>query len=325
MSFPLVGRRAAGYALALLALVGLDFALPLLMPGDPVTAFLGQDALIELSDEERRALLARYGLGDGQPLWRLYLGHLAQLLRLDFGYSLRHGMPVADLLAQHLPSTLLLVACAMALALALGVVLGIEAAFARGGLPDRLLTGATLALDGIPPFALAMGLAMVFAYSLQWLPGNGATAPFSTLTGPAAWLERARHLVLPTCAMALPAAAGVFLSARATAVALHGRPFMDFARSQGVGRFALRYRQLAPNVLAVVLSRLGGLAARLLSGAVYAETVFAYPGINLVLTDAIVKHDYPLVRGVLLATGLLLFAINLLADGLAARLARRAP
>jgi peptide/nickel transport system permease protein len=116
----------------------------------------------------------------------------------------------------------------------------------------------------------------------------------------------------------------VFLSARATAVGVRQRTFMDLARAQGVGPFALRYRHLAPNVLAVVLSRLGAVAARLVSGAVYAETVFAYPGINLVLTDAIVKHDYPLVRGALLATGLLLFAMNLLADALAGRLALRA-
>lgn len=319
-----MGRRAAGYALALLALVSLDFALPLLMPGDPVTALLGQDALIELDAAERGALLARHGLGGGQPLWQLYLEHLAQLLRLDLGYSIRHGMPVADLLAQHLPWTVLLVACALALALLLGVVLGIEAAFAQGRAADRALTAATLALDSIPPFALAMGLVMLFAYGLQWLPSNGAMAPFSTQTGMAAWLERAQHLVLPVCAMALPAAAGVFLSARATAVGVRQRTFMDLARAQGVGPFALRYRHLAPNVLAVVLSRLGAVAARLVSGAVYAETVFAYPGINLVLTDAIVKHDYPLVRGALLATGLLLFAMNLLADALAGRLARRA-
>lgn len=324
MAFSFLGRRACGYALALLALASLDFALPLLMPGDPVTAFLGQDALIELGDAERGALLARYGLGLEQPLWQSYFGHLAQLLRLDFGYSIRHGMPVSDLLAQHLPWTLLLVACALALAMLMGVALGIEAAFAQGRWLDRLLTAATQVLDSIPPFALAMGLVVAFAYGVPWFPSNGAMAPFSMETGPAAWLERAWHLVLPVCALALPAAAGVFLSARATAVGMRSRAFMGFARSKGVGPLALRYRHLLPNVLAVVLSRLGGVGARLLSGAVYAETVFAYPGINLVLSDAVVKHDYPLVRGALLAIGLLLFAMNLLADGIAARLARRA-
>lgn len=315
------GRRAGGYVLALLAVVSLDFALPLLMPGDPVAAFLGQDAMIELNQAERAALLARYGLD--LPLWQQYLDHLGQLCRLDFGYSIRHGMPVAALLAQHLPWTLLLVGCALVMALVLGVVLGIEAAFAQGRGVDRLLTGATLMLDSIPAFALAMVLVLAFSHGLQWFPISGAMAPFSTETGMAALAERAHHLVMPVCAMALPAAAGVFLTARATAVPMCSRAFMEFARAKGVGPLALRYRHLAPNVLAVVLSRLGGMGARLVSSAVFAEAVFAYPGINLVMTDAIAKHDYPLVRGALLAIGLLLFGLNFVADLVTMRLARR--
>ncbi|MFC2589027.1 MAG: ABC transporter permease [Ottowia sp.] len=321
-----LAARLPAYALAVLALLGLDFALPLLMPGDAVTAFLGQDAMTELSDGQRRQMLQELGLG--QPLWRQGLTWLGQLARLDLGYSPRHGMPVAALLAQHLPWTLLLTGCALALSLAAGMLLGLEAAFRHSPQSplrwlDRALTAAMLALQSLPAFAVAMGLALLFAHGLPWFPASGAAAPFSQATGLQAVLERAHHLALPVAALALPAAARLFLITRAAAVALRGAPFMEMALAKGASPLALRWRHLAPNVWAVALARLGGMGARLMAGGIYVETVFAYPGINLLLTDAIARHDYPLVRGVLLASGLLALALNLAADALAARYARR--
>lgn len=321
-----LAARLPAYAMAVLALLGLDFALPLLMPGDAVTAFLGQDAMTELGDGQRRQMLQELGLG--QPLWRQGLAWLGQLARLDLGYSPRHGMPVAALLAQHLPWTLLLTGCALALSLAAGMLLGLEAAFRHSPQSplrwlDRALTAAMLALQSLPAFAVAMGLALLFAHGLPWFPASGAAAPFSQATGLQAVLERAHHLALPVAALALPAAARLFLITRAAAVALRGAPFMEMALAKGASPLALRWRHLAPNVWAVALARLGGMGARLMAGGIYVETVFAYPGINLLLTDAIARHDYPLVRGVLLASGLLALALNLAADALAARYARR--
>ena len=321
-----LAARLPAYALAVLALLGLDFALPLLMPGDAVTAFLGQDAMTELSDGQRRQMLQELGLG--QPLWRQGLAWLGQLARLDLGYSPRHGMPVAALLAQHLPWTLLLTGCALALSLAAGMLLGLEAAFRHSPQSplrwlDRALTAAMLALQSLPAFAVAMGPALLFAHGLPWFPALGAAAPFSQATGLQAVLERAHHLALPVAALALPAAARLFLITRAAAVALRCAPFMEMALAKGASPLALRWRHLAPNVWAVALARLGGMGARLMAGGIYVETVFAYPGINLLLTDAIARHDYPLVRGVLLASGLLALALNLAADALAARYARR--
>lgn len=321
-----LAARLPAYALAVLALLGLDFALPLLMPGDAVTAFLGQDAMTELGDGQRRQMLQELGLG--QPLWRQGLAWLGQLARLDLGYSPRHGMPVAALLAQHLPWTLLLTGCALALSLAAGMLLGLEAAFRHSPQSplrwlDRALTAAMLALQSLPAFAVAMGLALLFAHGLPWFPASGAAAPFSQATGLQAVLERAHHLALPVAALALPAAARLFLITRAAAVAWRGAPFMEMALAKGASPLALRWRHLAPNVWAVALARLGGMGARLMAGGIYVETVFAYPGINLLLTDAIARHDYPLVRGVLLASGLLALALNLAADALAARYARR--
>ena len=214
-----LAARLPAYAMAVLALLGLDFALPLLMPGDAVTAFLGQDAMTELSDGQRRQMLQELGLG--QPLWRQGLAWLGQLARLDLGYSPRHGMPVAALLAQHLPWTLLLTGCALALSLAAGMLLGLEAAFRHSPQSplrwlDRALTAAMLALQSLPAFAVAMGLALLFAHGLPWFPASGAAAPFSQATGLQAVLERAHHLALPVAALALPAAARLFLITRAT-------------------------------------------------------------------------------------------------------------
>lgn len=307
--------------LALLALVSIGFALPLWVPGDPAVAFLGQDALTELDAVQRQRLLAEMGLE--QPLWRQYATYLWQLARLDWGHSFRHGEDVAALLAQHLPWTLLLVFTALGTALAAGTLLGMEAAFAQGRSTDRVLTAAMLALESVPVFALGMGLALLLAYGLPWFPAAGAAAPFSTATGSAAWLEHARHLALPAATLALPAAARVFLITRAAAVSALLQPYMEMARAKGVSRLALRWRHLAPNVLAVTLARLGSMGARLVAGSIYVETVFAWPGVNLLLMDAIGHHDYPLVRSALLTIGLLTLALNLTADAAVAHLTRR--
>ena len=310
------------YALALLALLALNFALPLLMPGDAVVAFLGQDALVELSDAQRHQLLAELELD--QPLWRQAWAYLGRLARLDLGFSFRHGQPVAALLAEHLPWTLLLTACALGLALVAGTLLGMEAALAQARWPDRALTTAMLALESLPAFAIAMGLALLLAHALPWFPAAGAAAPFSQAAGWRAVLEHAHHLVLPAAALALPAIARVFLLTRAAAANLRTAPFMEMAVAKGAGPWALRWRHLAPNVLAVVLARLGSMGARLMAGSIYVETVFAWPGINLLLTDAVARHDLPLVRGALLATGALTLLLNLAADALVARQWRRA-
>jgi peptide/nickel transport system permease protein len=314
-------RHFGAYALALLGLASLTFALPLLLPGDPVAAFLGPDARIELDATARAVLLAEHGLTGSS--WSRYLAYCKRLVRFDLGWSFQHGMPVADLLAAHLPWTLLLAGCALALSLTAGFVLGLEAAFLRGSRADRLLTAVMLALDSLPLFAVAMALVYVCTFGLGWFPASGAMAPFSTATGAAAWLERARHLALPACALALPVTAGVFLVSRSGAVDMLPRAFMTLARAKGVGAAGLRYRHLAPNVFGVVIARMGAMSARLLAGGVFVEKVFAYPGVNLLLLDAVAKHDYPVVRGVVLVLGLMLFGLNFLADGIVAYLLRR--
>ncbi len=246
------------YALALLALLALNFALPLLMPGDAAVAFLGQDALVELSDAQRHQLLAELELD--QPLWRQAWAYLGRLARLDLGFSFRHGQPVAALLAEHLPWTLLLTACALGLALVAGTLLGMEAALAQARWPDRALTTAMLALESLPAFAIAMGLALPATLALIVLaaafrPGAAALAAWLALLG---WDAELRTL-------------------RARLHALWRHESLDAARMAGASALYLLRRHALPALAGLMAMQLVGLTRR---------GVFHYAGLAFLgLTD----------------------------------------
>ncbi|GEK70988.1 ABC transporter permease [Paracoccus denitrificans] len=308
--------------LAVLGLVALTtFALPRLLPGDPLQAMLASDHAQSLSLAELAALRERLGLTAG---WGRQLGDwLGDLLRGDLGHSIRHARPVAALVAESLPWTLLLILGAMPVYLLLGALAGIRAGRAQGGALDRGLTGLVTVLASIPPFVLAILLMLGFAILWPVLPAGGALPLFPSDQPLVRAGQVARHAALPVAALALHEFARFYYLARAEAIGLSRRPFVLNAEARGLAPLRMLADYYGRNILPAFVARMSDSISGLFGAALIVEIVFSYPGIGGLIYGAILDRDYPLLQGatIIVAAGVL--ALNWLIDAVLAVLAER--
>jgi peptide/nickel transport system permease protein len=277
-----------------LGVVTLVFLLLHVVPGDPVEVMLGEWA----SPADSAAL--RRGLGLDLPLpvqwWRYVVG----IAHGDLGTAIHAKRPVATLLAERLPATAVLALAGVAVALLVGLPLGTLAALRRGTGVDR--AAMVLALLGIslPSFWLGSLLMLAFSLGLGWLPVSGR--------------EGLSSLVLPALTLGLPLAAILSRMVRAALLEVLGEDYIRTARAKGLPEARVVIRHALANaglpILTVVGLQLGGL----LGGAAITETVFSWPGVGLLLVEAIEGRDYPVVQGTVLVIALVYVLVNTLTD-----------
>jgi peptide/nickel transport system permease protein len=301
-------------------LVSMNFLIPRSMPGDPIAALEDPSAPTYVGDDATRASLAEY-YGLDEPLAVQYGRYLAALARFDLGTSIRYRAPVAELIRERLPWTLLLVATAMGLATALGLPAGIHSAWRRSRPVDRGLLGLFLALRSFPPFFLGSLAMFVFAVELRWFPVAGATDPF-VRGEDLGWrlLDVAHHLALPALVLGSQLAAVQYLVMRGSMVAELGADYLVLGLAKGLPDRRLKYRYAARNALLPAVTVIALQLGITVTGSIFVETVFSYPGLGRLLFDAIGFRDYPVLQGTFLVLSLSVLAANLLAEFLYARL-----
>lgn len=304
--------RRAGQGLALVLLTTtITFFLIHAAPGDPFSGLRENPRVTEAMVQAERA---RYGLD--QPLAVQYLRFLGGVARGDLGVSFFYNRPVRELLAEHALRTAALMGIALVLGFAGGIALGALQGARPGGWFDRLTGGAAVLIAGLPDFWLALLVLLVFALTWHVLPAAGLRDP--TLSASADALTRvgdlARHMVLPAGTLALLIAATVSRYQRAAILEVLPEPWIRTARAKGVAPGAVVYRHALRNALLPIVT-LGGLAVpALLGGAVFVETVFAWPGMGSLAVRAVGERDYPVVVAVVLLAGAMVVAGSLLAD-----------
>jgi peptide/nickel transport system permease protein len=264
----------------------LAFVLLQLAPGDPATA-LGEGVAPEL----RAAIRARYGLDDsiatqyGRWLW--------SLLRGDLGWSRDQQRPVAAVLADALPRSLVLMGCALSVSLMGGMLIGAWQGARAGSRRDRTTSTALLVLYSLPEFWVALLLLVVFAHQLHWLPATGITDEMSRyLTAREQLVDRVRHLVLPLTSLSL---VGVAVFARYQRDAMQesmAQAFVRTARAKGLSESAVR-RQAWRSALLPVITVTGLMLPALITGAVFVERVFAWPGMGYAMIRATIRSCRP--------------------------------
>ncbi|HEV8307347.1 MAG TPA: ABC transporter permease [Methylomirabilota bacterium] len=303
-----LGARLLG-ALPMLFLMSLVvFAIVYLIPGDPVDAMLGQEA-----DPVARQALRRE-LGLDQPLWRQYTSWVGRALHGDLGRSLRAQQPVAALIREKLPATLLLTTAAAAIAILIAVPAGTVAAVRRNTPADFLaMLGALLGVS-IPSFWSGIMLILVFALLLGWFPAMGYASP---LADP---VQALRHLVLPALTLGSVMAGAVTRQIRAQLLQELGRDYVRTARAKGLRETRTVVRHALRNSLIPAVTVMGVQFSILLGGAVITEQIFAWPGVGQLAVHAILNRDYPVLQGVILTVALLVTGVNLLVDGVYALL-----
>jgi peptide/nickel transport system permease protein len=308
--------RLVTYLVTLWVVLTLNFVLPRLLPGDPLSALLDPESSDYVFEPEVRASLeAYYGL-DRPPLAQ-YAAYLRGAFTGDLGRSIRFNRPVIELIAAHLPWTLLLVGTALTLASLFGLLGGAEAAWKRGAAADRLLTAVSVLAGNAPVYFVGMMLLIILGAELGWLPLAGGRTPFahyeSAVTAAA---DVGRHLILPTLTLTLSLMGIEFLLVRNTMVGVLGEDFMLVVRAKGLKPRRLKWGHALRNALLPFVAHLAAHAALAITGAVFIETLFQYPGMGRLIFEAVGARDYPVIQGVFLVVAVVVLTANLLADWL---------
>ncbi len=305
------------YLLSVFFLITLNFFLPRTLPGDPISAMLvsgtSTSSSAYVQDEATRLALTRY-YGLDKPLVVQYGHYLSGLAQGDLGMSIRYREPVSRLIADRLPWTLLLAISAIVVAMSVGLPTGIHSGWRRGRSVDRRLLTVFMGLRNFPAFFFASLALFVFAVKLGWVPLSGALTPFTDVSPLERAVDVAHHLVLPVSVLAIQMAAGHYLLMRAGMVGEIGADYLLMGKAKGLRERRLKYRYAARNALLPVISVTALELGFVVSGAVFIETVFAYPGTGRLLFEAVNARDYPTVQGCFLFLTLGVVTLNLLAD-----------
>jgi peptide/nickel transport system permease protein len=293
---------------ALAGILVVTFVLIHVAPGDPVTAVAGghgDDAYFAFMRE-------KFGLD--RPLVEQFAIYTANVLTGDLGVSFTQGQPVAALIAERMPSTLLLMGTALVLSTLGGVGLGILAARRPYGPFDLGLSTVALVGYALPVFWLAQLAVLLVAFKTGWFPIQGMTDARAGHTGLAHLLDVAHHLVLPALVLAVSEVALITRVTRTGLLQERGRDYVRTAKAKGLSAGGSLLRHALPNALLPVITVIGTRIGFLFSGAVLVETVFAWPGLGRLLLVAAETRDHPVLLGMVLLVALSVVVANLVTD-----------
>lgn len=299
------------YLVVVVFAVTLNFALPRLMPGNPLALIAGVDVGL-MTAEQRAELIEDVGLD--RPLLEQYFDYWGSLLSGDLGNSYRSDRPITGLIAERLPWTLLLAGGALLLSSIIGITLGAISAWRRGGKLDIPLLTGMIALESLPSFWLGMLLITLFSVTLGWLPSFGAESATETLVGFARARDIAEHAALPIATLAILSTPGVYLTTRYSMLEVLGEDFIRTARAKGASERRILFGHVTRNSMAPVVTFLAIQAAFSFGGAVVIETVFSYPGLGRLVFEAVAGRDFPVMQAAFLVFTVAVLAANLLAD-----------
>jgi peptide/nickel transport system permease protein len=311
-------QKVLFYVVALWFAVTLNFAIPRLMPGNPVDILISKMGAAgqPVTPATRKALEVLLGTGGGGNWFTQYVQYLNDLAHGNLGVSLvNYPAPVTHVIGQALPWTIALIGLSTVIAFLLGVGLGMFAGWKRGSWLDNLIPATTM-FQAVPYFWLALILVLFFTRWHQWFPYAGGydvstTAPSATLrfVGSAIY-----YGFLPACTIVLSSIGGWMLGMRNMMVATLSEDYVVAAEAKGLRPSRVRLTYAARNA---VLPSLSGFAISLgfiVAGSIVTEQVFSYPGVGQLLWTAVSNNDYALMQGIFLVISLSVLAANLIVD-----------
>ena len=303
-------RRFAASALLLLLVLTATFVLVRLAPGDPIDMLMPMDQIV--SEAYRQETAARLGLD--RPLIEQYVRWLGATVRFDWGVSFSDGRPVRAKIGEALPRTAILVFGVLLVRYGVGITLGAWAAARQGTWVDRSIRQGTLVLFALPTFYLGYLAIELFSVRLGWTPTGGIRGDDPTPNAVLGLLEIAKHLVLPAVVAGLSTCGRIVRLIRGGLLDVLNQDYIRAARARGLSARRVLWRHALPNVLAPVIQRLGVGLPLLLSGMAITESVFAWPGLGLLVLRAYAEFDYPTILAATATSGFLVVLGTLLAD-----------
>jgi peptide/nickel transport system permease protein len=310
---PFILRRLAFYVVAAWAALTANFFIPRAMPGNAVQAIMAK--FPNLQPSAYKALQAMLGVGHPGSLLSQYGNYLDDVFHFNFGTSVaEYPARVSTLLGETIPWTLTLVGSATVIAFFIGTGLGIMAGWRHGGSLDRALPG-LMFIQAIPYFFLALVLLEVFALTLHWFPiaqgyGQGQIPGWHWgFIGSAI-----DHSLLPAFTIVITSVAGWMLQMRNVMITTIGEDYVLAAQAKGLRSRRVILTYAARNAFLPQLQGFGLALGFVVSGALVMEIVFSYPGIGLLLLNAVSSDDYPVMQGVFLVITFAVLLANLIID-----------
>lgn len=304
-----LARRLAQSLVVLAGLSVLLFTLLVLTPGDPVE--LLASSLPDVQSEDIARLRKYYGLDD--PVYIRYFKWARTVLKGDLGYSRTYGQPVSHLIRQRLGNTLQLLTGAFLIAFSVGVAIGVYSALHQYSFLDYVATLFSFAGLAMPVFWQGILFILLFAVWLPWFPAGGMITP-GVASGAPMVLDRLHHLVLPTVVLATVGMASWVRYSRSSMLEVIRQDYVRTARAKGLADHIVTRKHAVRNALIPIITLVALAIPGILDGAVVTETVFSWPGMGLLLFQAVLGHDHAVAMAVLLFLAVATILANLMAD-----------
>ncbi len=308
-------RRVLGAIPLLLGILTLIFFIIHLAPGDPMARYFNPNVSPEVIEQMRR------NLGLDQPLHIQYFRWLSAFLRGDFGYSFGQMRPISEILPGVLWNTLQLMLVALVIIFVLGMLIGIVQAVRQYSATDNTLTFSALFFYSMPSFWLALMLILIFSLKAsQWgwpivFPASQMTSVgYEFLSTGEQIRDRIMHMILPAIALGIGGAAGIARYMRGSMLEVIHQDYIRTARAKGLSERKVIFHHALRNALIPIVTLLGLYLPALLSGAVFVEVIFAWPGMGRLIVDSIFQRDYPVVMATGFVAAAVVVAGNLIAD-----------
>lgn len=309
-----LARRLGFYLLAFWASITLNFLLPRLMPGDPISRMMARSSS-QLSSDQLLQLRKLFGL-DERPMWQQYLSYINDVLHGRMGISIsRFPTPVSEVIQSQIGWTLLLGGTSLVIAAVIGTLLGILAAWRRGGFIDSVLPPILVFIGSFPYFWLAMAALYVGGVQHDWFPARHAFADGLTPGFNSLFIQSvAIHLFLPALTIVLVSVGGWMLGMRNSMIATNADDYITMAEAKGLRPSRIILRYAARNAMLPSVTSFGMSLGFIVGGALLTETVFAYPGVGYQLMSATTGLDYPLMQGLFLIITAAVLLANFMID-----------
>ena len=297
------GKKIIETLIVMLLISFFSFAIIYIAPGDISSMYITAD----MSEAEREAVLEKLGANKSLP--EQYLGWLEKAVHGDFGVSLSNKASVAPQLMRRLPTTILLMGCALLLSLLLAIPLGLWAGYKKNGIVDNVISFISYIGMSIPSFWLGMLLIILFTAKLRILPSGGMHT-----VGKESLLDTIQHLIMPSLTLSLGTLATFIRYIRTNTIGELAEEYVLTAEAKGTTAPNILRKHILKNTLLPIITLLGMNLASLVCGSFIIESVFGWPGIGMFAMSAIGQRDYPIIMAYIMLSGFILVMGNLLAD-----------
>jgi peptide/nickel transport system permease protein len=288
----------------------LAFMLTKAMPGDALSEQIGENP--DITAEQIEELREKLGLND--PWHEQYVKWATGLTQGDLGTSLKHKMPVSDLVVERMDNTFLLSVCIFITTYLIAIPLGIVSGRWDNKLPDRIITGYNYLSFATPTFIFAIIVLFVFGFILDLFPTGGSVDIYTEPGTIEYYISKLNHLVLPTLSGALIATGGTIQYLRNEIIDTKLKDFIRTAKAKGVPESKVYSRHILRNSLLPIAAFLGYEITALIGGQIILERIYSYPGLGDLFVSSVLSRDTPVIIAFVMMSGLMSLVGTLLSD-----------